>query len=168
MTRFRFEKLTKQHALGGFDCGVEPLNVFLNRYALQNQAAQTAQTYVCLADGEIVVGYFTLVVGQVEFDVAPERMRKGLARHPVPVTLIARLAVSGNWQGQGLGLGLFKDAILRALDVADIAGMRAIIVHAKDEAAKAFYQRLGFQDGFINPMHLYLLTKDLMKIRSSQ
>lgn len=168
MTGFHFEKLTKQHALGAFDCGVGPLNVFLTRYALQNQAAQTSQTYVCLADGETVVGYFTLVVGQVEFDVAPERMRKGLARHPVPVTVIARLAVSGNWRGQGIGLSLFKDAILRALDVADIAGMRAVVVHAKDNAAKAFYQRLGFQEGFINPMHLYLLTKDLMKITASQ
>lgn len=163
MTRFRFEKLKRQHTLTGFDCGVDALNHFLQRFAAQNQAAQTSQTYICLADDEISVGYFTLVVGHVEFEAAPERLRKGVARYPIPVTVIARLAVDRRWQGRGLGLSLLKDAILRAMTIAEIAGMRAVVVHAKDDAAKAFYQRFGFQDGFLNPRHLYLLTKDLMK-----
>lgn len=161
MTRFHFEKLKREHALGSFDCGVDALNHFLQRYALQNQAAQTSQTYVCLADGETIAGYFALAVGQIEHETAPDRLRKGVARYPIPVTVIARLAVDKRWQGRGLGLSLLKEALLRALTIADIAGMRAVVVHAKDDAAKAFYQRFGFQDGFLNPLHLYLLTKDL-------
>lgn len=164
MTRFHFEKLRREHALTGFDCDVDALNHFLHRYAAQNQAAHTSQTYICLADDEAIAGYFTLVVGHVEFEAAPERLRKGVARYPIPVTVIARLAVDRRWQGRGLGLSLLKEAILRALTIAEIAGMRAVVVHAKDDAAKVFYRRFGFQDDFINPLHLYLLTKDLKSL----
>jgi predicted N-acetyltransferase YhbS len=167
VTRFHIEKLTKRHSLGEFDCGAEALNTYLQRFALQSQSAQAAQSYVCLADDEHVVGYFTLVVGQIEFDDAPERLRKGLARHPVPVTVIARLAVDQKWQGQGLGMGLLKDSLLRSLNVADVAGMRAVVVQAKDDEAKTFYQRFGFVDGFANTMHLYLLTKELRHVLAS-
>src|SRR5450432_3971120 len=81
-----------QPPIDGFDCGSEALNRFLIRYALQNQQAEASQTYVALAD-EKVAGYYTLVVGQVEYEGAPERLKKGLARHPVPVMLLARLAI---------------------------------------------------------------------------
>jgi predicted N-acetyltransferase YhbS len=92
----------------GFDCGREALNRFLIRHAWQNQQARASQTYVALAD-EQVAGYYTLVVGQVEYDDASERLKKDLARHPVPIMLLARLAVSAPWQGKGLGSGLLKD-----------------------------------------------------------
>jgi GNAT superfamily N-acetyltransferase len=154
------EKLSRQHKVEAFDCGVEPLNQFLTRFALMNQAANAAQTYVAL-DGETIAGFYTLVVGEVEHVSAPERLRKGLSRLPIPIMILARLAVEGNRQGRRLGHWLLKGAIVRSLRVADIAGMRALVVHAKDEKARAFYEKFGFTQGFSDPLHLYVLTKEL-------
>ena len=116
----RVEKLCPQHKIEGFDCGREELNRYLLRYAWQNQQAGAAQTYVGLVD-DAVVGYHTLAVGQVAHEEAPERLTKGLARHPVPIMLLARFAVDRRWQGQGVGQALLKDAMLRTLRAADIA-----------------------------------------------
>jgi GNAT superfamily N-acetyltransferase len=156
----RSEKLQRVHGLDTFDCGREALNRFLMRYAFQNQQAGASQTYIALADEE-VVGYYTLVVGQVEYSDAPDRLTKGLARHPVPIMLLARLAVAALWQGKGLGSGLLKDAMLRTLQAADIAGIRAFAVHAKDDAAKAFYERFDFVPSPSDPYHLFRLLKDI-------
>jgi GNAT superfamily N-acetyltransferase len=156
----RIEKLQRGHAVEGFDCGREALNRFLIRHAWQNQQAGASQTYVALAD-EHVAGYYTLVVGQVEYDDASERLKKGLARHPVPIMLLARLAVSARWQGMGLGSGLLKDAMLRTLSAAEIAGIRAFAVHAKDDDAKAFYERFDFIPSPADPYHLFRLLKDI-------
>jgi hypothetical protein len=104
----RIEKQNRGQAIDGFDCSSEPLNRFLIRCAFQNQQAGASQTYIALADGE-VAGYYTLVVGQVEYDEAPERLTKGLARHPVPIMLLARLAIALPWQGKKLGSGLWRD-----------------------------------------------------------
>src|SRR5271166_5074243 len=109
----RIEKLRPDHALAGFDCGSEGLNRFLVRFALTNQQAGAAQTYVALSE-PTVVGYHSLAVGEVAYDDAA-RLGKGLARHPVPIMLLARLAVSIGWQGRGLGAGLLKDAMQRTL-----------------------------------------------------
>ncbi len=160
MTPLRIEGLKRTHNLDPFDCGSQALNRFLSRYALQNQQAGPSQTYVALASDE-VVGYYTLVVGQVEYDAAAERLKKGLARHPVPIMLLARLAVASSWQGRKLGAGLLKDAILRTLQAADIAGIRAFVVHAKDDHAKAFYERFDFIASPTDPYHLFRLLKDL-------
>jgi predicted N-acetyltransferase YhbS len=149
----RIEKLQRGHAVEGFDCGREALNRFLIRYALQNQQAGASQTYVALSEAE-VVGYYTLVVGQVEYE-------KRLARHPVPIMLLARLAVATNWQGKGLGSGLLKDAMLRTLQAAEIAGIRAFAVHAKDDEAKAFYERFDFLASPSDFYHLFRLMKDI-------
>ena len=156
----RIEKLQREHAVDGFDCGRETLNWFLIRYALPNQLASASQTYVALADAE-VAGYYTLVVGQVEYESSPDRLKKGLARHPVPIMLLARLAVALSWQGKGLGSGLLKDAMLRTLQAADIAGIRAFVVHAKDDDAKAFYERFDFIASPSDPYHLFRLLKDI-------
>jgi predicted N-acetyltransferase YhbS len=96
------------------------------------------QTYLALSDVR-VVGFTTLVVGEVGYEQAVERLKKGLARHPVPTMVLARLAVATGQQGQGLGAGLLRDALLRTLQAADIAGIRAFVVHAKDNEARAFY-----------------------------
>lgn len=160
MTVFHFEKLAKQQELDAFDCGTLELNQFLVRYARQNQFANAGQTYLCVGDG-IVVGYFTLVVGEIAYDTSPERLRKGLARYPIPVMVLARLAIDQAWQGQGLGLSSMKEVIVRTLHAADIAGIRALVVHAKDDAARKFYSHFGFEEGFSDPLHLYALTKDL-------
>ena len=154
------EKLQRSHAVDAFDCDREALNRFLIRYAFQNQQAGASQTYVALS-GADVVGYYTLVVGQVEYDDAPERLKKGLARHPVPIMLLARLAVAASWQGKGLGSGLLKDAMLRTIQAADIAGIRAFAVHAKNDEAKAFYEHFDFLASPSDPYHLYRLLKDI-------
>jgi predicted N-acetyltransferase YhbS len=160
VSALRIEKLRRDHAIGTFDCGREALNRFLIRYAFQNQQAGASQTYLALAEQEIA-GYYTLVVGQVAYDEAHERLTKGLAHHPVPVMLLARLAVAAGWQGKGLGSGLLKDAMLRTLQAADIAGIRAFVVHAKDDAAKSFYERFDFVPSPSDPYHLFRLLKDI-------
>jgi GNAT superfamily N-acetyltransferase len=157
---FRIEKLGRSHAVETFDCSREALNRFLIRYALQNQQACASQTWVALSGAE-VVGYYTLVVGQVEYDDTPARLKKGLARHPVPIMLLARLAVAAIWQGKGLGTGLLKDAMMRTAQAADIAGIRAFAVHAKDDEAKAFYERFDFTESPSDPWHLFHLMKDV-------
>lgn len=160
MASVRIEKLQRNHAIDVFDCGREALNRFLIRHALQNQQAGASQTYVALSDQE-VAGYITLVVGSVEYNGAPERLTKGLARHPVPIMLLARLAVAVSWQGKGLGAGLLKDAMMRTLHAADIAGIRAFAVHAKDDEARAFYEHFNFVPSPADPLHLFRLLKDI-------
>lgn len=156
----RIEKLARHHAVESFDCGQELLNRFLMRFAWSNQQAQASQTYLGLSD-EQVIGFYTLVVGEVAYDEAPQRLLKGLARHPVPMMLLARLAVDKNWQGKKVGAGLLKDAMLRTLQAADIAGIRAFAVHAKDGSARMFYQHFNFIPSPTDPLHLFLLVKDL-------
>jgi GNAT superfamily N-acetyltransferase len=159
----RIEKLDRHHRVEAFDCGVEPLNQFLAKFALINQASNAAQTYVAL-DGESVIGFYTLVVGEVQHGGSPERLRKGLSRHPILIMVLARLAVDRSRQGQKLGQWLVKDATVRTLRAADIAGIRALVVHAKDEQARTFYAHFGFAGGFSDPLHLYVLTKELKAI----
>jgi len=158
----RIEKLHLKHTLENFDCGQEPLNRYLVRYAWMNQQAGAAQTYVGVV-GEAVVGYHTLAVGQVLPEQAPDRLTKGLARHPVPIMLLARLAIDIHWHGQGLGKALLKDAMLRTLQAADIAGIRAFAVHAKDENARKFYDHFDFIPSPTDPFHLFVLLKDVRR-----
>jgi GNAT superfamily N-acetyltransferase len=163
VTRFRAEKLSRRHAVEHFDCGEEPLNRFLVRFALPNSQANASQTYVGLADDD-VIGFYTLVVGEVRYDDAPERLTKEMARHPVPIMLLARLGVSNHWQGKGIGAGLLRDAVLRTLQAADIAGIRALAVHAKNDKARSFYQRFDFVESATDPLHLFALIKDLKQL----
>jgi GNAT superfamily N-acetyltransferase len=163
----RVEKLRADHPIEGFDCGREELNRYLLRYAWANQQAGAAQTYVGLV-GDAVVGYYTLAVGQVTREEAPERLTKGLARHPVPIMLLARLAVSSSAQNQGSGKGLLRDAMQRTLQAADIAGIRALAVHAKDDDARRFYEKFDFIPSPADPMHLFVLLKDVRRIMLGQ
>lgn len=162
MTAFRIEKLARPHTVEAFDCGEPALNRFLARFALGNQQANTSQTYVGLAD-DAVAGFYTLVVGEVSYDGAPERLTKGMARHPVPLLLLARLGIDRRWQGKGLGAGLLKDAMRRTVLAADIVGIRAMAVHAKDETAAAFYRRFDFMPSPTDPLHLFMLVKDIAR-----
>jgi GNAT superfamily N-acetyltransferase len=159
---FAVEKLRREHQVETFDCGQPDLNRFLIRHALSSQLASASQTYVGLDDAT-VVGFYTLVVGEVRYDAAPERLTKGLARHPVPIMLLARLAVGLGRQGHGLGAGLLKDAMRRTLQAAEIAGIRAFAVHAKDDAARRFYEHFGFAESPTDPNHLFLLIKDIRR-----
>jgi len=161
-TCYSIEKLKSSHAVEGFDCGSEQLNKFLVRYALASQQADSSATYVALADSS-VIGFYTLTVGQVNYADAPDRLTRGLARYPVPIMLLARLAVSKNRQNQGIGSGLLKDAMRRTLQAADIVGIRAIAAHAKDDAARQFYASFDFIPSPSDPYHLLLLLKDVRK-----
>ncbi|MGA7829647.1 MAG: GNAT family N-acetyltransferase [Terracidiphilus sp.] len=156
------EKLRRDHRIDAFDCGEEALNRWLLKYALQNQGAGAAQSYVGLVD-DAVIGYYSLAVGQIEFSDAPERLRKGVAQHPVPVMLLARLAVDKNWQKKGVGRALLRDAVLRTLQAAEIAGIRALAVHAKDDAARRYYEQFDFAASPSDPLHLLVLLKDIGK-----
>ncbi len=155
--------LTREHKCDEFDCGSLPLDDYLKRFAWADQRAGSARTYVA-ARADRVIGYYTLVCGSVEHALAPERIRRGLAQHPIPVMVLARLAVDVSQQQQGLGKGLLKDALLRTLQAAEIAGLRAVLVHAKDENARRFYGQFGFGSSPVERFHLMLLLKDLRKI----
>lgn len=153
------EKLSRAHEVEAFDCGKEAFNKFLARHALTNQQASASQSYFA-CEAKRIVGYYTLVFGQVAFDDAPQRLGKGLARHPIPVMLLARLAIATDRQGRGLGAGLIKDALARTLQSADIVGLRAFAVHAKDDEARAFYERFDVIASPSDPFHLFVLLKD--------
>ncbi len=160
----RIETLRRDHKVEGFDCGVPQLDRFLAFYALQAQQSGASRTYVALSD-EIIVGYYTLVVGEVAHMHAPERLKKGLARHPIPLIVLARLAVVRDWQGRDIGIGLARDAMDRTLLVADLAGVRALAVQAKDDAAASFYAHIGFMQSPLDPRQLFLLVKDIVRMR---
>ncbi len=156
-------KLVATDLVDAFDCGQAALNQFLQRYALVNQRAGSAQPYVC-CQSDVVVGFYSLAVGSVDPDTAPSRVMKGLARHPVPVMILARLAVGKEHQRKGLGQALLKDALLRTAQAADIAGIRCVLVHAKDAAAQRWYESWEFEPSPSDPYHLFLMLKDLKSL----
>lgn len=154
------ERLGPQHDLSSFDCGSEPLNRYLKSFASANQASGSATTYLALAENT-VAGYYSLAVGSIAHDDAPVRMKKGLARHAIPIMLLARLGVDHAFHGQGLGKGLLLDGLRRTVQVADIAGLRAVVVHAKDDQARAFYEHFGFELLPGQSLTLFRLLKDI-------
>lgn len=156
------EPLAAQHRLEGFDCGKAALNDWLLRHARQAQGSGSAKTFV-VADNERVAGYFSLTVGQVDTLEAPERIRKGMGQYPVPVVILARLAVSSQDQGHGIGFGMLRDAIRRTLLIAEQAGIRALLTHPIDEEAARFYSRFGFIASPLRERQLLLLLKDARK-----
>jgi GNAT superfamily N-acetyltransferase len=156
----RVEKLHRTHAVEQFTCGQPELDRFLTRHALQAQQANSSQTYVAVGDSEIV-GFYTIVAGEVQHTEAPERIVKGMQRHPIPLLVLARLAVHIKAQDRGVGSGLLLDALGRTLQVADIIGVRALAVHAKDDQAITFYQHFGFTPSPTDARHLFMMIKDI-------
>lgn len=156
-------KLAATDQTDAFDCGQAALNQFLQRHALVNQRANSAQTYVC-CQGAGVVGFYSLAVGSADPGAAPARVMKGLARHPVPVMILARLAVDKAHQRKGLGQALLRDALLRTAQAADIAGIRCLLVHAKDDEARRWYESWEFEPSPTDPHHLFLMLKDLKSL----
>ena len=156
--------ITAGHQVESFDCGQDSLNQYLKRFALTNTAAGTARTYVTTSSEEpMVIGYYSLAAASVQKAAAPERVAKGVPNYPIPVVLLARLGVDQRFQGKGLGTALLRDALTRALGAADVVGVRAILVHAKDEEAARFYSQFGFTSSPTDPLHLMLLIKDLRR-----
>ncbi len=158
--------LSAQHILDGFDCGKPPLNDWLLRHARQAQGSGSVQTFV-VADGKRAAGYFSLTVGQVDSIGAPDRIRKGMGRYPIPVVILARLAVDCAWQGRGVGVGMLQDAIRRTLFIAGQAGIRALLTHPIDAEAEAFYLRFGFVRSPLRDRQLLLLLKDARRFSQS-
>jgi GNAT superfamily N-acetyltransferase len=156
--------MSAEFVLDEFDCGSDALNQYLKRFALVNTVAGIARTYVTVRSGERTVkGYYSVAACAVEKAQAPERVAKGTPNHPIPVVLIARLAVDLKYQGQGLGKELLRDALARIASAAEVIGVRAVLVHAKDREARRFYERWEFVASPTNELHLMLLKKDLRR-----
>ena len=154
----RVEPLERgRHHVADFTCGNGALDRWLHASAGQAQRADVARTYVAVSDAQVVVGYYTLVAGQVEYDDAPRAVAKGVSRHfPLPVGLVARLAVATTHQGRGLGSDLLRDGLRRLAAASEQIGMRAALVHAIDEHAAAFYRRHGFEPATTDGLTLML------------
>ena len=159
---FVIDKISREHDLSAFDCANATLNEWLRKFAWTNQQADSAKTYVAL-NGNCVIGYYSLTTGSVHKHESPQRIAKGLANHPIGVVLLARLAVDQSQQGKGHGKALLFDALSRIEDAADIVGVRAVLVHAIDEAARRFYLHFEFEVSPVDPYQLLLLLKDLRK-----
>jgi GNAT superfamily N-acetyltransferase len=157
------EPLEKRHDLADFDCGEPALDEWLKRHARGAHAAGSARVFVTtLDDGATVAGYYALAAAQVAPEDATERALKGQPRaRPLPAILLARLAVDQRHQRAGLGRSLLQDVMLRCLDAAEAIGARVLLVHAKHEAAKAWYAQYGFEESPTDPLHLLMLLKDV-------
>lgn len=155
------EKLSAEHDLSGFDSGEPVLDEWLRRRALQNEASGASRTYVVCA-GKRVVGYYTLAVGAIAHAEAPGRVRRNMP-DPVPVMVLGRLAVDKAFQGRHIGAGLLLDGVLRTVQAAQIAGIRAILIHAISGAAKRFYEGYGFVASPVDPLTVMITVAEAMK-----
>ena len=152
------EKLTAAHDLSQFECGEPELDDWLRRKALHNEERGASRTYV-VRSGRRVVGYYALAAGAVAHTYAPGRVKRNMP-NPVPVMVIGRLAIDLRFQGQGIGSALLRDAVLRTAHAAEIAGIRALLVHAISESAKRFYVKSGFIASPVDPMTLMISIAD--------
>ena len=146
--------LTAEHAIDQFNCGTPNLDGWLKTRALPNQTTGASRTYV-LREGNRVVGFYALASGSVSMADAPGRIKRNMP-DPIPVMILARFAIDMNFQGKGLGANLLRDAVLRTIQAAKIGGIRALLAHAKDESAAAFYERNGFIPSPIRPLTMFL------------
>lgn len=153
------QALTAAHEVGGFDSGVSSLDDWLRRRALHNQASGASRSFVVCDAGE-VVAYYALAASAVAPDAAPGRFRRNMP-DPIPVAVLARLAIARSHQGRGLGRALFRDAALRVMYAADAIGIRGMLVHAISDDAKAFYLKLGLMPSPLDPMTLLVTVADL-------
>ena len=157
------QPLDAHHRLEEFDCGKPVLTEWLRRLARQAQGSGSARTFI-VCDGDRVAGYYSLTVGQIDTLEAPERVRRGMGQYPIPLIILARLAVDLNYQKRGLGFSLLQDAIRRAIAVAEHAGIRALLTHPLDAEAETFYRRFGFEPTPENEGQLILLLKDARRL----
>lgn len=153
------EPLASHHSITDFSCGIVSLDDWLKRRALANQTSGATRTFVTCVDNR-VVGYYALASGGISVQSALGKFRRNMP-NPIPVVILARLAIDSSYQGQGLGRGLFRDAALRVVQAADTIGIRGIIVHAISEEAKDFYLALGFNVSPLESMTLMITLNDL-------
>lgn len=153
------EPLSADHDVQTFDCGVEGLNDWLKRRALKNQLTGASRTYVA-CEGATVKAYYALASSGIATNSASGRFRRNMPE-PIPVVVLGRLAVDRSLHGRGFGRALVRDAGLRALQAANVIGVRGMIVHALSDEAKLFYERVGFEPSPIDPMTLMITLADL-------
>lgn len=147
-----------------FESGTSALDEWLRVYAWTNHNSGSSRVYVSVDTGaHLIAGFYSLSAGAIEHADAPKRVSKGLARHPIPIVLIGRLAVDKRYAGRGLGRFLIRDAFQHVIETAEIIGTRAVMVQAKTDEAAEFYRRLGFQPAGTEPMIFFHLVKDLRK-----
>jgi GNAT superfamily N-acetyltransferase len=156
------EKLLRIHDLSHFQCGEPTLDDWLRRRALQNEESGASRTYVLCLENR-VVGYYALAVGAVTHADAPGRVRRNVP-DPVPVMVIGRLAIDQSMQGRSIGPALLRDAVLRTIQAAEIAGIRAILEHAISDRAKRFYEKWGFIPSPVDPMTLLITLAEAQKV----
>jgi GNAT superfamily N-acetyltransferase len=159
--------LAKTHVVAGFDCGSPAQSEWLVRHALQAHQSGTSRVYVVTGDadgGQTVAGYYALAAGSVAPAVSPQRLAQGAGRYDQPVVILTRLGVDLSCQGAGLGRALVVDALCRVAAASEVIGVRALLIHCENDAARDFYLRLAkFDASPTDPMHLFLLMKDLHK-----
>lgn len=153
------EALSPKHRLDDFACGEPALDEWLKRRARANQSTGASRTFVCCESGA-VVAYYALASSAVTVATAPGRFRRNMPE-PIPVVVLARLAVATSHHGQGVGRAMFQDAARRVTYAADAIGIRGLIVHALSEDTAAFYRRLGFDASPLDPMILMVTLADL-------
>ena len=153
------ERLQDWHRIEGFDSGETTLDDWLKRRALANQTSGASRTYV-VCDNQRVIGYYALASGAVTVESATGRFRRNMP-NPIPVAVLARLAVDRSWQGKGLGRALFRDAAARVAEAAEAIGIRGIIVHAISQHAKDVYLAIGFSESPVAPMTLMVSLSDI-------
>jgi GNAT superfamily N-acetyltransferase len=158
------EPLADHHHFGDFRSGEPSLDDWLRRRARANQVSGASRTYV-VCQGKLVVGYYALASGVIAVESAPGRFRRNMP-NPIPVAVLARLAIDRNWQGKGIGRALFRDAARRVAHAADAIGIRGIVVHAISEEAKNFYIKLGFDPSPSEPMTLMVTLSDIRSVLS--
>jgi GNAT superfamily N-acetyltransferase len=155
------EHLTAEHDVSAFDSGTPELDHWLKRRALANEALGTSRTYVVTAGGR-VVAFYALANGAVAYKDVSAKTRRNMP-DPIPVMVLARLAVDSAYQKQGLGSALLKDALLRTIAAAQIAGIRAVLLHAMSDNAKRFYTHAGFQGSPVDPMMMMITLAEVEK-----
>lgn len=158
------ELLVAAHDTSAFDCGVPPLDEWLKRRALNNQTSGASRTYV-VSKQQVVIGYYALAAGSVAHTEAHGRMRRNMP-DPIPMMVLGRLAIDRSAQGQGLGHGLLKDAVLRVVQAAHIVGIRGILVDAIDETARTFYEKYGFHRSAAFPLKLMITLEEVQRALS--
>lgn len=165
MADWIIEPFARHHDRSSFSCGKLPLDDFIQTRVSQYERRRLGKTYVAIRNGEQrVIGYYTLAAGAVAFENLPDHASRKLPKHPVPVVLLARLAVDLTAQGKGLGDGLLLDALQRACDLSSRLGVYAVKVDAIDESAASFYQKYGFTSLVDVPMQLYLPIASFEKL----
>jgi len=150
--------LTAEHDTSAFVCRHASLNLWLSKRALANAVSGASRTYVVCDAQQHVVGYYALAAGSIAAEASPGRLRRKMP-DPLPVVVLGRLAVHSNWSGRGIGGGLLKDAVLRSMQAAELIGVRALLCHAIDEDAKAFYAKHGFIESPLDALTMLIGLK---------